>query len=194
MNKIIKMFLHNTFVRMVLLHSTGATCMFLSRMFRELDSDSLWKEKISREGIPLFLSLSYKEYYFTASSVMEKVRSSPYEVEIYLPVYDLEDALLDNLALVLPKQAAYGIYSLKEKKEILSLAMQELASCDTQRHKEIKEICFNFNFHGDQGDFGITIKDSNLYSHLFNSSSLDRTAVLFLLCYFGWKVKQDKRL
>nr|WIL04970.1 hypothetical protein Cduv_490 [Cedratvirus duvanny] len=180
------MFLLLSIVGEIFLFSAPPTCIYLSQIFRELDRKEIWQKKIFTDKL-VFLpkhNLSCKEYYYVAWSIREKTKDI-YSLEINYPLYLLKEDFLEDLYSVLSKKAAYGIYSLREKRDVLCLAMKNLSGEDAvQRQREIEDICFNFNLSQDQGDFGLTIRETKVHSYLF-SSSLDREKVLFVLCYHG---------
>ncbi|SOB73960.1 hypothetical protein BQ9231_00077 [Cedratvirus lausannensis] len=190
------MFLLTSIVRLVLLYSTGTTCMYLSQLFRELDKEELWKNKIARENLTVLScasSLKYKEHYFIASSVTEKVKTSPDKIRFNLSLYNMKEEFINSLYLVLPKDADYCVHSLMEKSEILRSEMQEverklefapLVEDLELRRKEIEEICLEIKLSGNQGKFRIVAKGTNLRSWLFGNRSLEREKLLFVIMYY----------
>ncbi|SHO33569.1 Hypothetical protein BQ3484_501 [Cedratvirus A11] len=169
--------------------------MYLSQLFRELDKEELWKNKITRENLTILpcASLKYKEHYFIASSVTEKVKTSPNKIRFYLPLYNMKEEFINSLHLVLPKEADYCIHSLIEKSDILRSEMQEverklefapLVEDLELRRREIKEICLEIKLSGNQGKFRVVVRETNIRSWLFGNRSLQREKLLPVLMYY----------
>lgn len=184
----------------ILYHAGGKVCLYLVQLFPQLDKVDLWKRKLDREDLLLLPSVlsqnsSLKKYYFLARKNKLLIQGLTH-ADVYYPLYSLQIDFITDLAFVLPDKASYGIYSLLEKKNFLCTQMNRVTTRDRQR--EIEEICFNFNLYPNeaevtsvqtkvtfvQADFGVTIKEANIYSYLF-SSSVQRDKVLFVLFHHG---------
>ncbi|SPN78946.1 Hypothetical protein BRZCDTV_77 [Brazilian cedratvirus IHUMI] len=207
MNQIIKMLLLYNILEEILYHAGGKVCLYLVQLFPQLDKVDLWKRKLDREDLLLLPSVlsqnsSLKKYYFLARKNKPLLRGLTH-ADVYHPLYSLQIDFITDLAFVLPDKASYGIYSLLEKKKFLCEQMNRVTTRDRQR--EIEEICFNFNLYPNeaeatsvqtkvtsvqtkvtfvQADFGVTIKEANIYSYLF-SSPVQRDKVLFVLFHHG---------